>query len=79
MKPIFVFDLEHPVAQISMVLSVVPSYIHNGWNNKKLTKILVDRLWGTVIFGMRLLLWDVYKFLMAEDFMKIYMYAPTLT
>ena len=32
-----------------------------GWMNEVLTKDWVDRVWGSLNFGRRLLVWDAYK------------------
>ena len=33
----------------------------NGWMNEELTKDWVKRVWGSLNFGRRLLVWDAYR------------------
>ena len=39
----------------------VVEYSKNGWMDKKLTEIWVDKVWGTLSFHRRMLVWDAYK------------------
>lgn len=61
LKPYVVFKGVRPIAELNKVSGVVVAYSKNGWMNEKLTKDWVDRGWGKLCFGRRLLVWDAYK------------------
>ena len=60
LKP-FVFEGVRPVAELMRVQGVVVASSRNGWMNEGLAKDWVDRVWGSLNFGRRLLVWDAYK------------------
>lgn len=67
LEPFVIFKGVRPVKELSNIPGVVVAYSRNGWMNQRLTKNWVDRVWGTLNFGRRLLVWDAYKCHTVED------------
>lgn len=61
LKPYVVFKGVRTIAELAKVSGVVVAYSRNGWMNETLTKDWVNRGWGLLGFGRRLLVWDAYK------------------
>ena len=61
LKPFIVFKGVRRDPQLLRFPGVVVEYSKNGWMNEKLTEIWVDKVWGTLSFHRRMLVWDAYK------------------
>ena len=61
LKPFVVLKGVRPVTELMRVPGVEVAFSRNGQTNKVLTKDWVDRVWGSLNFGRRLLVWDAYK------------------
>ena len=60
LKPFVVFKGVRVVAELNSVPGVVVALSRNGWMNEKLTIDWV-KVWGTLSFEKRLLVWDAYR------------------
>ena len=60
LKPYVVFKGVRPIPELNTP-GVVVALSKNGWMNEELTKDWVKRVWGSLNFGRRLLVWDAYK------------------
>jgi len=61
LKPFVVFKGVRAVPELMNSRGVVVALSRNGWMNEELTKDWVKRVWGSLNFGRRLLVWDAYK------------------
>lgn len=61
LKPYVVFKGVRAIPELNKVSGTVVAYSKNGWMNETLTKDWVNRGWGKLSFGRRLLVWDAYK------------------
>ena len=61
LKPFVVFKGVRVVAELNSVPGVVVALSSNGWMREKLTIDWVKRVWGTLRFEKRLLIWDAYR------------------
>ena len=60
LKPYVVFKGVRAIPEMN-TNGVVVALSKNGWMNEELTKDWVKRVWGSLNFGRRLLMWDAYK------------------
>ena len=60
LKPYVVFKGVRAIPEMS-TSGVVVALSKNGWINEELTKDWVKRVWGSLNFGRRLLVWDAYR------------------
>ena len=61
LKPFVVFKgLRHDPKLLNYP-GVVVTYSRNGWMNEQTTKTWIEKVWGTLSFQRRLLIWDAYK------------------
>jgi len=61
LKPFVVFKGVRRDPQLVRFPRVIVEYSKNGWMNEKLTEIWVDKVWGTLQFHRKMLVWDAYK------------------
>ena len=61
LRPYVIFKGVRPISELDKEPGVVVAYSKNGWMNEKLTIDWVERGWGRLSFGRRLLVWDAYK------------------
>ena len=61
LKLFVVFKGVRIVAELNSVPGIVVALSSNGWMNEKLTIDWVKRVWGTLSFEKRLLIWDAYR------------------
>ena len=67
LKPYIIFKGVRPIPELKQVQGVVVALSKNGWMNENLTKDWVNRVWGTLGFQRRLLVWDAYKCHLTES------------
>ena len=60
LKPYVLFKGVRSIAELDTP-GVVVALSKNGWMNEALTKDWINRVWGALNFGRRLLVWDAYK------------------
>ena len=60
LKPYVVFKGVRTIPELNTP-GVVVALSKNGWMNEELTMDWVKRVWGSLNFGHRLLVWDAYK------------------
>ena len=59
LKPYMVFKGVRAIPELNTP-GVVVALSKNGWMNEELTKDWLKRVWGSLNFGRRLLVWDAY-------------------
>ena len=61
LKPFVVFKGVRQDPKLLKYPGVVVIYSRNGWMNEQTTKTWIEKVWGTLSFQRRLLIWDSYK------------------
>jgi len=61
LKPFIVFKGVRQDPKLLKYPGVVVTYSRNGWMNEQTTKTWIEKVWGTLSFQKRLLIWDAYK------------------
>ena len=61
LEPFVVFKGSRPIPQLNALRGVKTELSRNGWMNEALTKTWLDKVWGRLSFGRRLLVWDAYR------------------
>ena len=61
LKPFIVFKGVRQDPKLLKYPGVVVTYSRNGWMNEETTKTWIEKVWGTLSFQKRLLIWDAYK------------------
>ena len=61
LKPFVVFKRVRQDLKLVNYPGVVVTYSRNGWMSEHTTRIWIEKVWGTLSFQRRLLIWDAYK------------------
>ena len=61
LNPFVVFKGVRTIPELDRVKGVTVTMSRNGWMNEELTIQWLDRVWGSLSFQKRLLVWDAFR------------------